>query len=257
MKRWSVDEIECLRQEWGVPPDIDRISSLLRRSPMAIYHKAKSLSLPRQPAHVSRMQRNGRATALEGFLPAFAKLRIEKAALAEVGLGYRTLHRERQRNPDFAQRYDKVKDYLSETVACSTCGHVGNYSDFYVKDERRVWGTCRGCEHKSQKKHRRTLRGKLFMLARCARSRKEGSTLTGAEMLNLWELQQGRCFYTNRSMSIHDPKGWDGVSVDRKDPEKPYTKANCVLTTKLVNTMKSKCTVQEFYQICREVVALL
>lgn len=78
------------------------------------------------------------------------------------------------------------------------------------------------------------------------------SDLTVEHLMNLWERQGGKCYYTGRPMNLithHD----EAVSVDRVDSTLPHLIGNVVLCGRRVNHVKSNMTVQDFTDLCRMV----
>lgn len=81
--------------------------------------------------------------------------------------------------------------------------------------------------------------------------------LEPSDMLRLWELQDGRCFYTGVRLTLPDShKRWvpTTASVDRVDNDKGYTKDNVVLCCRDLNMMKRNIPIKDFMNICRCVV---
>jgi len=77
-------------------------------------------------------------------------------------------------------------------------------------------------------------------------------------LLELYHLQNGKCYYTGRKMIATDHIGSkrndDCVSVDRKDPSKPYTKKNIVLCTFWANNAKRRLSVEDFFNYAASIV---
>lgn len=76
------------------------------------------------------------------------------------------------------------------------------------------------------------------------------SDLTVDYLVNLYNIQDGYCYYTGEKMVF----GWvDGkvqhntLSLDKLDPQKGYIQGNVVWCSYLANTMKQNMTEQEFY----------
>lgn len=74
-------------------------------------------------------------------------------------------------------------------------------------------------------------------------------------LLELFERQDGCCAYTGRKMLVEAGKGHraDGISVDRIDSAKGYTKDNVQLVCFVVNMAKQKMSHSEFITMCRDV----
>ena len=66
-------------------------------------------------------------------------------------------------------------------------------------------------------------------------------------LLNLWKKQCGLCFYSKQKMQIiHLKFSFWSPSLDRRDPDKGYTKGNVVWALHGVNCFKQQLTFSEF-----------
>lgn len=82
------------------------------------------------------------------------------------------------------------------------------------------------------------------------------SDLTVEYLIDLYEKQDGRCYYTDEIMVF----GWvngkvhhNSLSLDKLDPAKGYTQDNVVWCTYLVNTMKQNMTDVQFYEAINKI----
>ena len=67
-------------------------------------------------------------------------------------------------------------------------------------------------------------------------------------LLEQWEKQQGRCFYTNELLSLENYKKNNFyLTVDRKIPELGYVKNNVVLCCSIVNKIKTNLELNELF----------
>lgn len=73
------------------------------------------------------------------------------------------------------------------------------------------------------------------------------------DLQKLWIKQDGKCFYTGRTMlfEIGYP---ESVSLDRVDSTKGYINANIVLCQNKVNVMKNNASVEELLLFCKDVL---
>lgn len=69
--------------------------------------------------------------------------------------------------------------------------------------------------------------------------------ISGSFLLDLWNKQQGKCFYTNIEMSLEPSDKLRLVSVDRVDNENGYCEGNIVLCTYAFNAFKFNLTHKE------------
>ena len=73
------------------------------------------------------------------------------------------------------------------------------------------------------------------------------------ELVELWENQGGKCYYTGVEMTYAEGDR-TAVSLDRIDPSKGYVSENVVLCCWIVNLMKLDLSVEGFKQWCQKVV---
>jgi len=72
-------------------------------------------------------------------------------------------------------------------------------------------------------------------------------TLTADDVLEMWQNQSGRCFYTDYELIVQSGQGVQrhSLSFDRIVPEDGYTKDNVVLCTRQANAVKQDLTLEE------------
>lgn len=92
-----------------------------------------------------------------------------------------------------------------------------------------------------------------------ARAKRQGweHDLTIDFLVELWESQGGLCALTGRELEIRSTnERWkqDLVSLDRVDSSKGYTTDNVWLVSQPVNYSKGVQTVDEFVEMCRQVI---
>lgn len=79
--------------------------------------------------------------------------------------------------------------------------------------------------------------------------------LTKEYLKELWESQEGKCYYTHADISFtyvtdkHKSAHYLQPALDKKDPSLGYVKGNVVWASSLINTMKHDCTTEEFFEI--------
>tara|TARA_B100000886_G_C20276190_1_gene429145 strand:- start:198 stop:677 length:480 start_codon:yes stop_codon:yes gene_type:complete len=86
---------------------------------------------------------------------------------------------------------------------------------------------------------------------------KKGWEITLEDVLELWELQKGRCALTGLFMTFHkDGSGRRdlNVSIDRIDPDVEYLVTNIQLVCNRVNTMKHILKEDELYWWAKNIV---
>jgi len=76
-------------------------------------------------------------------------------------------------------------------------------------------------------------------------------TITEADLLDKYNKQKGKCFYTGLYLNLTN--GPHKISIDRMDSSGGYEKDNIVLCCVIVNIMKSDFHVQDFLSICKSI----
>lgn len=76
--------------------------------------------------------------------------------------------------------------------------------------------------------------------------------ITIEDLDDIWKEQSGRCFYTNRKLSL-EKNQIDTVSIERINSELGYELGNVVFVSKTVNMMKKNYLLAEFINVCRDV----
>lgn len=172
-----------------------------------------------------------------------------------------------------------------ETRICKKC----NLSKPIIKFEEckshgKIYrlNTCRVCRKmrekqlnpnlKSQdiqrlKEWKNSIRGTIdgFIYSNLYRWRKRSnikSDLTFDYLKELWNNQNGKCFYTNvaltdfkastsrRQFSVSNKSRYS-PSLDKMTPNLGYVQGNVVWTAHTINTMKNDSTVEEFIKLCK------
>lgn len=157
---------------------------------------------------------------------------------------------------------------MQKTRICKQCGveHPLTKTNFpisgYCNDKPYHRAICRTCFNEMQKTYEDTcyhssLENVLRQRYNAARNR---STRKGMDfdittdyLLELWERQNGTCFYTGVPMTI-DRNDNNALSIDRIDSSKGYTRDNVVLVCSSINVMKNSHSIDEFINLCRSVV---
>lgn len=145
-----------------------------------------------------------------------------------------------------------------ERKQCGVCGEWKPLAEF--NKNSKSWDNrhslCRGCasewHRRNYERHAKTLDiSKLFRSVQAqARLRGKPFELTFGEFEALWAAQKGRCFYTNKplTLTLKDPFK---ASVDRLDSSKGYVVGNVVFCSAQVNLMKRNMSRQEFGDMVR------
>lgn len=89
-------------------------------------------------------------------------------------------------------------------------------------------------------------------LLRKTKYRNKELEISIADLLALWEKQQGLCAYTNAPMTISSNSLFT-VSLDRRDSTIGYVRDNVQLVCASINTMKHNYSEEDFLMLCRMV----
>eukprot|EP00438_Fugacium_kawagutii_P030803 Skav229493 [mRNA] locus=scaffold2455:24690:25730:- [translate_table: standard] len=112
--------------------------------------------------------------------------------------------------------------------------------DAFSWQDKRPHNMCKSCNRVSAQKYYRTLRGTLKRLLtdglRRARLRGWEASLTYADLLDMLEVQEGKCGYSGINMEVEIPHSHWRMSLERVDNSCGYSKSNCVLVAAEFNT---------------------
>lgn len=95
----------------------------------------------------------------------------------------------------------------------------------------------------------KVLKSRLAASKTRAKKKQVVFTLTFKDLLDQWEKQNGKCFYTGLPLKIKVETYFDNkevLSIDRVEPDKGYSRENVVLCCDCINTMKSNMTMEQF-----------
>jgi hypothetical protein len=77
--------------------------------------------------------------------------------------------------------------------------------------------------------------------------------LTLDDLCSLWNKQRALCALTGVPLELSGP---NGATLDRRDPRGHYARGNVIIVTKRANQAKGDMTMDEFRQLCRQVLEL-
>lgn len=145
------------------------------------------------------------------------------------------------------KKLDRVDD---EHARCCVCTEVQLLKHFGDKDG--YYATCHACRYKARAERMSNdleyfFRDRLVTIRSRAAVYQVFCYLEVHHLMEIYERQQGKCFYTGVPLNLHrgTKKLPDGLSVDRIDNMGPYTSRNVVLCTNKANTVKSNLTMDE------------
>lgn len=157
-----------------------------------------------------------------------------------------------------SRRMNFQKELLKEgKKKCYICFQIKKIEEFGYRLE-----SCKDCMPKSLFERRSNhslitrIRIKLGaakhnVLKKCP-ERKLEFNITEQDILNLWENQNHKCYYSNIELNYNhnDPNCF---SIDRKNSEIGYIKDNICLTATWINTFKMGIPFDKFIWICRKI----
>lgn len=188
-------------------------------------------------------------------------------------------------NPELAnEKAEKTKEkrekivFWNKPYVCKFCWLAKQPKDFVVNrlDNYWVWKyrylyECKDCKKKrmsiKRSADKSTVQWAIHTLYKQIiwwnKKRNLDIDLDVEDILDLWEKQGWKCYYTWYSMTYSSvyAKEWTQsekvkyqVSCDRLDPNKGYVKGNVVLCCTLVNKMKNILSEKEFYKVCWDII---
>ena len=140
------------------------------------------------------------------------------------------------------------------------CGGTATVPSYHIK--RKTVRSC-GCLKRREgnpawKGHERISSAFWGGYERGAKVRGITYSLNIEEGWDLYEQQQGKCFFTGQPIefSYNSKESRHGTaSLDRKDSSKGYTIDNCVWVHKDINRFKNKYSIDDFVNMCKMVAS--
>lgn len=145
---------------------------------------------------------------------------------------------------------------------CGKCQIVKNVSLFWkhslTKDGYHSY--CKECCLKnsriSKEKSYLTFKGRISTLLtsckRNAKKRNQKFDLTKKDLLQVWNKQNQKCFYSGFKM-LTVPNSHLTVSIERKNVKYGYIKSNIAFICASINTMRSDIELSDFFNTCKKI----
>lgn len=166
-----------------------------------------------------------------------------------------------------------------ETKQCKKCQRDLDLNSFRIRRINNYeWceKTCRECERLKAKEYRNQpdyySHRKEYRLSKAGnikfhvqerlsqwKSKTINSDLDSNYLIELYNNQNGLCYYTGEVLSVGQSRGHamkDSISLDRLIPEKGYVQGNVVWCSYLSNTMKQDLTESDFYSYIRNILLI-
>jgi hypothetical protein len=173
-----------------------------------------------------------------------------------------------------AERWKKYWEIVLQQgyKKCSCCFEDKALEQFSKKKDGKFISQCKECEKIRGKdkllKKTSTLEGKLITLlygvTRRCKKKKLSQDINLEYLLQLYEKQNGCCFYTGKQMSIIGNGSKDNldkdsyfykISIDRVNSSKGYEKNNIVLCCVGINIMKQDLPLEMFLDFCNSIIS--
>lgn len=125
---------------------------------------------------------------------------------------------------------------------------------------KKIISNCsKSCSNSIENKLEKFFKEKLSRLRSNAKKRKKDFNLFWFDLLEIYNKQNGKCFYTGIEMELSYSVKTDKVcpptqlSVDRLDSKKGYEKKNIVLCIFCINNFKGEMSIKEFNYIISKI----
>lgn len=153
-----------------------------------------------------------------------------------------------------------------KTKICGVCKRRKPLLDFYYHKARKIhmWSCRKCCDKRVVKRYKDNKNSpqQVFTMRageitrRCKIKRIPCMKKLGAYLYKLWVESKGKCFYTNKDMSL---KGYhtmnpDFVTVDRRKSELGYIEGNIVLCCSIINRIKTNLSGKDLISLCKEIL---
>jgi len=113
----------------------------------------------------------------------------------------------------------------------------------------------RGLKYRASFKQKRPFKVMINTAKGNARRTDKEFCITEDFIKELYEKQNGKCFYTGRKMNL-DLSYPDSMSIDRVDSNFGYIESNIVLCQYKINVMKNNLSVKDLIGICKDIIKL-
>lgn len=148
-----------------------------------------------------------------------------------------------------------IMDREAKVLCQCECGNINKVSCYTL-----LKGTSKGCKLCTQsrpkelnpawKGHGKVPGKKLSRIIKGAKNRNIIVSVDIKFLSELYEKQNGLCYYTNLPINFDD----GSASLERIDSKIGYKESNVVWVHKNVNIMKRDLSYEEFYNVCKLVV---
>jgi hypothetical protein len=161
--------------------------------------------------------------------------------------------------PSHREMWRRIKGAKEGFKYCVRCEKEKPLSSFYSGNKTNKGGRssyCKPCAaHWAKKNSASSPKNRMKIALNTARGsagRKNiPCSVTLDDLMEMWDSQRGKCFYSGTPMSFAGDRIPESVSVDRIDSSKGYTLGNVVLCCNIVNLMKRNMSISELTRWCK------
>lgn len=171
---------------------------------------------------------------------------------------------------------------MNKVKVCASCKQEKDISDYrtrFIKKSSKIYQylnfICKSCDRAKCRKYykdkphvsrnwkeKNRSNIKVHVYSRLKQwTQKSGlpiSDLDSTYLIDLYNKQEGKCFYTSREMIIGGKRGElmdNFLSLDRINPSLGYIKGNVVWCCYLINTMKGNHSKEDFFSLINLIIA--
>lgn len=154
---------------------------------------------------------------------------------------------------------------MSNTKNCIDCKNEFPIDEFYSSKQHRpndkiylaYSSRCKKCDiNFNRERFDKSYKQKISIRFNHTKSRCKDNgtefTITKEDVINQYENQQGKCYYSGRVLS-YKTKDENVMSIDRINPKIGYTKENIVICCWRINRMKLNYGVKDFLKLCEDI----
>jgi hypothetical protein len=263
----SEQDLIKIKNKYGTIPNANLLQLLDNKCSVGILKvTAKKLGVRKNRNDILSGQRT---ETYDKILEVFEFIKNKKAnslehATEEVGIHISTFLNGYKKYPNFVSEMNSIDWKNAFSLYCSDCKCLLNESNFRrfnnIKTSKGAnqnrLRRCDVCYKSNNKNLTNNFKSKIGRIFSAAKARAENKgwdfDITKDVILTLWDIQNGKCFYTKEDMSYHYGSP-DMISIDRIDSSKGYTTDNICLTRWEINRLKVDFPIIRFLEICKKI----
>lgn len=249
---WTIEQDDYLKNIWNTDTPMRIIIAFLRKAQKTIEQRAIcTLNLPDRVAckrgkkeHIKEDFRK----KFEDFIVKYEQIgHIEKAL--EGIMGTHALRHLLKLDPTLKKRYLEIRTKLHCNIICKYCQNTYKGNRFKINKEN----VCKDCAKDNSDNSKYTVEGRISKACSLAKRRHPEFDIDTKYLINLYNEQDGLCYYSNLPMvpnSYGNVREDSLITIDRKDSNIGYLKGDVVLATWKANRVKTDIPLKEFRNYC-------